>query len=70
MDITKDTSVEKLVEVFPGVVRLLILEGLPCVICGEPFWGSVGELAREKGWDEGRIDLLIVKMRTELGQAG
>ncbi|MCP4685962.1 MAG: DUF1858 domain-containing protein [bacterium] len=62
--VSRDSLVEDLVKANPEVVRFLIIEGLPCVICGEPFWGSLGELASQKGWDDARIDRLIDKMRT------
>jgi hypothetical protein len=61
--VTKESLVEELVKANPEVVRFLIFEGLPCVICGEPFWGSLEELARQKGWDDAQIDQLIEKMR-------
>jgi len=57
--ITKDSPVEDLVHEFPGVVSFLIQQGLPCVVCGEPFWGSLGDLARQKGWSEDKIDILV-----------
>lgn len=62
-DITRKSQVEELVKANPSVVRFLILEGLPCVICGEPFWGTLEELAQQKGWDDARIDQLVEKMR-------
>ena len=57
--ITKDTPVEDLVHAYPKVVSFLIQHDLPCVICGEPFWGTLGDLARQKGWPEDRIDALV-----------
>ncbi len=64
--LSKDTLTEELVETDTRVVRFLINEGLPCVICGQPYWGSLGQLAREKGWSEERIDLLVEKLRAEM----
>lgn len=61
--VSRESSVEDLVKANPEVVRFLILEGLPCVVCGEPFWGSLEELARQKGWDDAQIDRLVGKMR-------
>ncbi len=59
----RESLVEELVKANPEVVRFLILEGLPCVICGEPFWGSLEELAQQKGWNDSQINNLIEKMR-------
>lgn len=47
--IDENVRVEELVEVLPAAVRLLAERGIVCVRCGEPYWGTLGELAREKG---------------------
>jgi len=61
--VSRESLIEELVKANPEVVRFLIMEGLPCVICGDPFWGSLEELARQKGWDDAQIDSLVEKMR-------
>lgn len=66
LTVTKDTPVEDILEAWPGVVKFLINEGLPCLVCGEPFWGTIGELARSKDWPEDKIDGLIEKMRSAM----
>ena len=60
--IARDANVEELVNAYQGLVGLLIQEGLPCVICGEPFWGSLEDLALQKGWDDDRIDKLVDRL--------
>ncbi|MDH4156450.1 MAG: DUF1858 domain-containing protein [candidate division Zixibacteria bacterium] len=60
--ITRDANVEELVKAYQGLVGFLIEEGLPCVICGEPFWGSLEDLALQKGWDDDRIDQLVGRL--------
>lgn len=52
-------SIEELLERYPGSVKFLIEKGLPCLVCGEPSWGTLEELAREKGWDEKAIAQLV-----------
>lgn len=47
-EITLDSSVEKLVEEYPKAVGWLVERGVICVVCGEPFWGTLGELIRQK----------------------
>jgi len=54
--ITSDTAIDELVTTCPKAVHLLIEEGLPCVECGEPYWGTVGELAKSKGWNDAAIE--------------
>lgn len=61
--VNRQSRVEELVEANREVVRFLIMEGLPCVICGEPFWGTLEELAQQKRWDDARIDQLVEKMK-------
>ena len=61
--IAKDTTIDDLIRACPKAVGLLIEEGLPCVVCGEPFWGTLGELAEQKGWDDSRINQLVEKLR-------
>jgi len=60
--ITKQSLIEDLIKAYPDLVSFLIKEGLPCVICGEPFWGTIEALARQKNWDDTKIDNLVDKM--------
>ena len=59
MVVTAETLVEDLVDQYPKVAGWLSKRGLRCVVCGEPFWGSMGELAREDGLDEARLEELL-----------
>lgn len=47
MEITKDTSVEELLNDNPGLSKTFIELGLPCLVCGQAFWGTIDELARQ-----------------------
>jgi hybrid cluster-associated redox disulfide protein len=49
--IKKDMSVEDLIDAYPQTVQIFIQLGLPCLVCGEPFWGTVEELARKYNAD-------------------
>ena len=69
LTISKDVPVEELVESYTCVVRFLTDEGLPCVVCGEPFWGSLGDLARQKGWKETDVDRLVERLRIRIGKS-
>jgi len=48
--IERKTGVEELLERFPESVQFLINRKLPCLVCGEPSWGTLEELAAEKRW--------------------
>jgi hypothetical protein len=66
--ITRTTSVENLLQDFPWSVKFLINRKLPCLVCGEPSWGTLEELAREKRWSEDAIDTLIEEMNLYIQQ--
>jgi hypothetical protein len=54
--ITKDISIEDLVEDVPGSVKYMMDQGIKCIACGEPIWGTLEEAAKEKGFDDNAID--------------
>jgi methionine synthase II (cobalamin-independent) len=49
--ITKETYIEDLVEDYPELVVPLRKYGIICIACGEPVWGTLGELMEKKGID-------------------
>ena len=55
MEITKGITIEELVEMIPGSVKYLMNEGIKCIACGEPIWGTLEEAALEKGFDQDAI---------------
>jgi hypothetical protein len=64
--ITRHISIEDLVAHYPGSVKFLINKGLPCLVCGEPTWGTLEQLARDKGWNDVAIDELVEEMNEQL----
>ena len=50
MQITKESTIEDLIEEVPSSVKYLMVEGIRCIVCGEPIWGSLEEAAEEKGF--------------------
>lgn len=57
--ITKDILVEDLVERIPDSVTFLRERGLVCILCGEPVWGTLNELAKTKKFTDEEIDTLV-----------
>jgi iron-sulfur cluster repair protein YtfE (RIC family) len=57
--ITKDTTIEELVNDVPGAVKYLMDKGIRCIICGEPIWGTLEEAAEEKGFGEKEIEQFV-----------
>jgi len=58
--ITKDTIIEDLVEDHPELVVPLREYGIVCIACGEPVWGTLGELMDKK--DLKNQDEILEKM--------
>lgn len=59
MRIKRDIYIEDLIELLPSSVQYLSEEGIKCIACGEPIWGTLEQAAREKGFDEDKIDGII-----------
>ena len=63
MKITKDISIEELIESVPASVEYLMKEGIRCIVCGEPIWGSLEEAAEEKGFNSEDINRFVTDLQ-------
>ena len=57
--IDKEITIEDLVETIPGSVRYLMEQGIKCIACGEPIWGTLEEAAKEKGFTDEDISKFV-----------
>jgi len=57
--IQKDIYIEDLIEILPASVQYLSEQGIKCIACGEPVWGTLQEAALEKGFDDERIEVFV-----------
>ncbi len=57
--VTKDTTIEELVDNVPGAVKYLMEKGIRCIVCGEPIWGTLEEAAEEKGFGPEDIEQFV-----------
>ncbi len=64
MEITKDISIEDLVDLKKASVRYLSEKGIKCIACGEPIWGTLEEAAREKGFGEEEIEQFVRELNS------
>ena len=55
--VTKEIFIEDLVKQVPESVKYLMEKGIRCLRCGEPIWGTLEEAAKEKGFDDSRIEI-------------
>ncbi len=61
--ITKDISIEELIEEVPGSVRYLSEKGIKCIACGEPIWGTLEDAAKEKGFSDDEIEEFVKNLQ-------
>jgi len=53
--ITKEITIEDLIENYPFSVEYLSKKGIRCIRCGEAIWGTLEEAAIEKSFDTKEI---------------
>ena len=63
MKITKEISIEELVDKVPASVKYLMNEGIKCIACGEPIWGTLEEAAIEKGFNQEDITRFVTELQ-------
>jgi len=59
LPITKDIQIEDLVVQLPQSVSYLRDKGIVCVVCGEPVWGTLSDLAVQKGLSNESIEQIV-----------
>jgi hybrid cluster-associated redox disulfide protein len=47
--INKELHIDQILAKYPSLSKTFIEFGVPCLVCGEPFWGTVEELANQHG---------------------
>ncbi len=57
--VTRDTTIEEIVEVVPQAVGYLREQGIRCILCGEPAWGTLADAAQEKGFGDDDIERFV-----------
>ncbi|MCK9256344.1 MAG: DUF1858 domain-containing protein [Bacteroidales bacterium] len=62
MEITKNILIEDLVEKYPVSIDYLSKQGIRCIRCGEPIWGSLEQAAKEKGFDDDEIKKFVEEL--------
>ena len=57
--IDKDIEIEDLIKILPESVTYLMDQGIRCLRCGEPLWGSLESAALEKGFNNEQITVFV-----------
>lgn len=60
--ISENIFIEELVEKYPLSVSFLREKGLVCILCGEPVWGTLSELAKSKGFTDIQIQEIVQEL--------
>jgi hypothetical protein len=55
---------------YPEVNTFFLERRILCMVCGEPFWGTIGELLEQKGFDEGGQDKIMNDCNEYIKQNG
>lgn len=66
ISISASMPVEDLLERYPAATRLLLQRGVPCLVCGEPVWGTLGDVLKGHGKQAAEIDVIVQELRNEL----
>jgi hypothetical protein len=61
--IRRDTPIEDLVDALPESVGYLLRRGIPTVVCGEPIWGTLEDVAKGKGYTDPQVDEIVADLR-------
>lgn len=69
MEITAEVLVEELIIDYPDAVGWLADRGIVCIRCGEPYWGTLRELAETKSLDH-QIDEIVADLKAFLNVTG
>lgn len=57
--INKDITIEDLTSLVPESVKYLMDEGIRCIRCGDPIWGTLESAALEKGFTPQDVDRFV-----------
>ncbi len=60
--VTPDQWIEDILREYPDAQDFLSKNGIVCVMCGEPVWGSLDEQMDEKGFDEAKKRELVASL--------
>lgn len=63
-ELTEESTIEELVTRFPQTVNVFIKHGIPCIVCGEPLWGTIKENAEK--YDVKDLHSLMDELRSAI----
>ena len=70
MTVQRTILIEDLVSAVPSSVTYLMKQGIKCIACGEPIWGTLEQAAKEKGFSDEQIDRFVGDLSALAAQSG
>lgn len=68
-EISENILIADLIAAFPSTVSFLSEHNLHCIICGEPVWGTLKELAIDKDFSPKQIEGLVEELKMKVNQS-
>lgn len=62
--ITKKDEIEYIFENIPDSLAYLMRKGVCGLNCGEPVWGTLENAAKERGFSDSEIDLIVIELNS------
>lgn len=63
--ITREIQITDLISAYPFAAGFLMKKNLQCIICGEPVWGTLEELARDGQFTHLQTETLVEELIAE-----
>lgn len=70
MTVQRTILIEDLVSAVPSSVTYLMNQGIKCIACGDPIWGTLEQAAQEKGFSDEQIDRFVSDLAALAAQSG
>ncbi|MHC1774397.1 MAG: hypothetical protein AB9834_03190 [Lentimicrobium sp.] len=67
-EISENILIADLIAAYPSTVTFLSERNLHCIICGEPVWGTLKELARDKNYSPEQLESLVEELKLNVNQ--
>lgn len=65
-DIKPEILIEDLIGAYPDAVTILMDEGIRCLVCGEPVWGTLAEVMQSKNLSIEEQQRLVRRLRQDM----
>ncbi len=67
-EFTAKTYIEEILAKYPSLSKVFIEFKMPCLICGEPFWGTVEQLANQYHINPDKLVKKLNEQKEEIGE--